>query len=82
MKKIKVDSTKVLEAEQIRMSLIYNAIQLNEHLSEELSSIQKEKQSKITTRVINLASATAVISELAFSKLPDAHTAIQNSVSH
>ncbi|MGO2265820.1 MAG: hypothetical protein ACTH54_03175 [Vagococcus salmoninarum] len=82
MKNFKIDNVEEVEAEQIKMSLIYNAIQLNEHLSEELSNIQNEKHSKITTRVINLASATAVISELAFSKLPDTDTVIQNSMSH
>lgn len=78
----KVDLETVRERDYLAKSMVYNAIQLNEHLSEELSGLQEERKSKITNRVINLAIATAVISDLAFSKLPDADTVIQNRMSH
>lgn len=72
----------VKEKDYLEKTMIYNAIQLNEHLAEELSSLQEERKSKITNRVINLAIATAVISDLAFLNLPDADTVIQYRVSH
>ncbi|MGX4686328.1 hypothetical protein JNUCC83_05430 [Vagococcus sp. JNUCC 83] len=81
-KDINLEKTINIDSKQIQDCLIYNAVQLNQHLSEELSSLQNKKVSKITTKVINLSMSTAVISELAFSKLSDTNTIIQNRVSH
>lgn len=79
---IKLEYMTNLSSKQIQDCLIYNAVQLNEHLSEELSSLQNKKASKITTKVIDLALSTAIISDLAFSKLSDTDTVIQNRVGH
>ena len=79
---IKLEDLSIDSSKQIKDCLIYNAIQLNEHLSTELSDLQNEEKSKITARVIDLAVSTAIISDLAFSKLSDTNTVIQNRVSH
>lgn len=79
---IKLEDLSIDSTKQIKDCLIYNAIQLNENLSTELSDLQNEEKSKITARVIDLAVSTAIISDLAFSKLSDTNTVIQNRVSH
>lgn len=65
----------------LKESLIYNAIQLNQHLSDELESLQKDKKdSRITSRVVELALATALLSNLAFRDLSDSDTVIKNTM--
>lgn len=73
---------KVDPSSYIKRDLLYNATQLNEQLAKELSLLQEERHSRITTRVINLAMATATITKLAELNLSDSYAVIQNRVSH
>lgn len=66
----------------LKENLIYNANQLNQHLSDELESLQKDKKdSRITSRVVELAFATALLSNLAYRDLSDSDTVIKNTMS-
>ncbi|MGM0238389.1 hypothetical protein [Enterococcus sp. AZ103] len=73
---------KVDPASFIKRDLLYNAAQLNEQLAKELSLLQEERHSRITTRVINLAMATATITKLAELNQSDSNTVIQNRMGH
>lgn len=73
---------KVDPSSYIKRDLLYNATQLNEQLAKELSLLQEECHSRITTRVINLAMATATITKLAELNQSDSDTIIQNRMGH
>lgn len=77
-----VQFEKVDPASYFKRDLLNNAIQLNEQLAKELSLLQEECHSRITTRVINLAMATATITKLAELNQSDSDTIIQNRMGH
>lgn len=79
---IPIDLSETGRGNYLARDLLYNAVQLNEHLAKELSNLQEENNSKITARAIELATATAVITSLAELHLSDADTIIQNRVGH
>lgn len=64
----------------LKENLLYNAIQLNEHLSNELRNLQEQRSSKITNRVVKLAEATVRMTELALYSIPDIDTSIKNTM--
>ncbi|MGM0214924.1 hypothetical protein IGI42_002505 [Enterococcus sp. AZ109] len=80
--KLEIQLEKIEPSTYFSKDLLNNAILLNEHLARELSGLQECKVSRITSKVIDLASATAILSQLALTSLPDADTVIQNRVSH
>lgn len=67
-------------SEYIKNDLIYIAPQLNDHLARELSIQNNQKNSNISDRVLRLAEVTVKINELAFIKITDIETIIENSV--
>ncbi|MGJ0738940.1 hypothetical protein [Enterococcus casseliflavus] len=76
-----VQFEKVDPASYFKRDLLNNAIQLNEHLGNELARLQENKDSRISNRVIRLAECTAKITELAISQIPDIDTIIKNTMS-
>lgn len=76
-----IANCKSTPSEYFRKDLIYNAIQLNDHLAKELSYLQELKKSDITDRLIRLAEATAKISVLALIQISDVDAIVKDLMS-
>lgn len=67
-------------SEYIKNDLMYIATQLNDYLARELSILNNQKNTTVSERVLRLAEVTVKINELAFIKITDIETIIENSV--
>ncbi|MBO0456321.1 hypothetical protein JZO77_06160 [Enterococcus hulanensis] len=79
--KAEIQEKNLHSASYLSRDILYNAIQLNEHLSNELAQLQENQVSRISNRVIRLAECTAKITDLALSQISDIDAIIKNTMS-